>query len=404
MPLVAKGCIVRYYGSECDAALSNTMAAKVIDLNSAEDPRDVVHLAVQALAEGGLVVFPTETVYGIAASALNAEAVERLLQAKGRRSGHAVALAVKSAEDALDYVPDLPPLAQRLARRCWPGPITLVLDDKHPESAIRQLPPPVQQAVSPNGTVGLRVPAHPVIQSVMRLTPGPLVLSSANRSGQPDAISAEQVIEPLGERVDLILDDGRSKYGQPSSVVRVENDRWKMLRQGVITEDVLRRLSTLMILLVCTGNTCRSPMAEHLLKRRIAEKLGCTIDELEERGVMIQSAGVAAGLGGRCSPEAFEVMKQWGLDLSGHATQPVSERLIRFADLILTMTKAHREAIVAQWPEAAPRTKLLCRDESDVSDPIGGPLEAYRRCAEQIDAQLQQWVDEIPLPAPKQDE
>ena len=117
------------------------MPPVVIDLRSAEDWRDVVHRAVQAVAEGGLVAFPTETVYGLAASALNEDAVRRLLAAKGRAAAKPLTLAIKSADEARDYVPDMTPLAQRLARRCWPGPVTLVVDDSHPESLARRLPP-----------------------------------------------------------------------------------------------------------------------------------------------------------------------------------------------------------------------------------------------------------------------
>ena len=109
------------------------MPPVVIDLRSAEDWRDVVHRAVQALAEGGLVAFPTETVYGLAASALDENAVGRLLAAKDRTVAKPLTLAIKSADEARDYAPDMCPLARRLARRCWPGPITLVLDDSHPE-------------------------------------------------------------------------------------------------------------------------------------------------------------------------------------------------------------------------------------------------------------------------------
>ena len=94
----------------------------VIDLRKADDSRDVVHQAVQTLAEGKLVVFPTETVYGVGASACSVEGVERLFEAKGRSTDVPFALAIKSAEEALDYVPGLDRMAQRLARRCWPGP------------------------------------------------------------------------------------------------------------------------------------------------------------------------------------------------------------------------------------------------------------------------------------------
>jgi tRNA threonylcarbamoyl adenosine modification protein (Sua5/YciO/YrdC/YwlC family) len=109
------------------------MPPAVIDIRNVDDSRDVVHRAVQALAEGKLVAFPTETVYGVAASALDAGAVEKLVEAKGRQSGHPLALAVKSLDDARDYAPDMPALGERIARRCWPGPLTLVVDCKHPQ-------------------------------------------------------------------------------------------------------------------------------------------------------------------------------------------------------------------------------------------------------------------------------
>jgi len=375
------------------------MAPVVIDLNSADDKRDIVHRAVQALAEGKLVVFPTETVYGVAASALSEEAVSRLMEIKGRQPGHALTLAIKSADDALDFVPSLSPVAQRLARRCWPGPVTLVLDDDHPDSVVKRLPPAVREAISPEGTVGLRVPAHGVILSVLRLSVGPLALTSANRSGQPDTTTAQEAAEALGEDVELILDDGKSRYAQSSSVVRVTNDNIELLREGVLDEQTLRELSGFMVLFVCTGNTCRSPMAEMLMKRRMADKLNCKVEELEDRGFVVQSAGIAAMTGGLSSPEAVQVMSDQGLDLSSHQSQPLTDRLARYADIIFTMTAGHRDAIVAQWPDVAPRTKLICHDGSDVSDPIGGPPDLYRGCAEQIDSQLERWTDELDLGA-----
>jgi protein-tyrosine phosphatase len=304
-------------------------------------------------------------------------------------------LAVKSADDALDYLPELSPVGQRLARRCWPGPLTLVVDDTHPDSLVKQLPSGVRRAVSPRGRIGLRVPAHDLVLSVLRLTAGPLALTSANRSGDEEAVTAQEVVRSLGDSIDLVLDDGRSKFGQPSSVVHVSNTVMQMLRSGVISETALRRLASYIILFVCTGNTCRSPMAEYLMQRRVAERLDCPPGELEDRGVMIMSAGIAAMTGGRASTEAIEVLREVGLDLSQHESQPLSDRLVRFADQILTMTRGHREAILAQWPHAAARTAFVCRDQSDISDPIGGSLDVYRRCLQQLDRHIELWMDEI---------
>ena len=116
------------------------------------------------------------------------------------------------------------------------------------------------------------------------------------------------------------------------------------------------------------------------------------------RGVIVMSAGLAAVSGGRPSPEAVAVMEEMGLALSHHESQPLTGQLVRHADLILTMTASHRQAIVSRWPEAAARTQLLRHDEGDVCDPIGGSVEVYRQCAMQLKSELQLRVNELDIP------
>ena len=112
----------------------------------------------------------------------------------------------------------------------------------------------------------------------------------------------------------------------------------------------------------------------------------CTLDELEERGVVVISAGIAAAPGCPPTSEAVQVMREQGLDLSRHEAQPLTEQLVRHADLILAMTQSHMQSIVERWPNAADRTCLLLPERSDVADPIGQPVGAYRHCAAQIAA------------------
>jgi protein-tyrosine phosphatase len=371
----------------------------VIDLRRTDDARDVVHRAVQALAEGRAVAFPTETDYVVAASARHATAVGQLVGLVAERTGEPrLSLALKSGDEALDWAPRLSPLGQRLSRRCWPGPVTIIVDDDHRDSLVHRLPPDVRQQIVGSGRLRLRVPGHPMLSDCMRMLAGPVVLAEPGGADDAPPVTADEVVarcEAAGAAVSLVIDDGRARYAQPASTIAVDDAGFRVVRPGIVSEETLRRLSSLMVLFVCTGNTCRSPMAETLFRELVAERFGCRADEIERHGVVVASAGIAAWGGGKASTGALEAMREQGADLSAHESQPLTENLARQADVIWTMTASHRANILAQFPEAGGRVAMLSPDRHDVIDPIGGTLATYRKCADQIREHLVSRLDTL---------
>jgi tRNA threonylcarbamoyl adenosine modification protein (Sua5/YciO/YrdC/YwlC family) len=357
--------------------------ADVLDWQSAPDPRAAVRQVVAALRAGRVVAFPTETSYALAASGLAPEAVARAGEAAA--AGAPLPLAVRGLAEARDWVPGLGALGQRLARRFWPGPLTLGVQAAADQGLAARLPEAVRRAVCPEGSLRLRAPAHEAILEVLRQLPGPLVLAPVRVGDEgAEAPDAEQALRAAGGRVDLVLDDGPCHYRQPATVVQVNGSSWTVVRPGVVSEQRLREQSGCVVVFVCTGNTCRSPLAEALFKKRLADALGCAAEELPARGFFVLSAGLAAMMGGGAAPEAVEVARRYGADLSGHHSQPLSGDLAAQADYLIVMTRGHRSALLDRYPRLGARPRLLRPDGADLPDPIGQATPVYEECGEQI--------------------
>jgi protein-tyrosine phosphatase len=160
---------------------------------------------------------------------------------------------------------------------------------------------------------------------------------------------------------------------------------------------MLDRLAGEVYLFVCTGNTCRSPMAEALFRKMLADRLRCREDELIDHGYMVASAGLAAYKGAAASPEAVELLRKDGVDLSGHESQPVTEELLQHCDHIFTMTRSHREALLSAFPETSGQVRLLSALSQDVSDPMGAGPEEYARCRDVIRQHLEKILADLKM-------
>lgn len=187
--------------------------------------------AAEVLRSGGLVAFPTETVYGLGANALDPGAVARIFAAKRRPPDNPLIVHVASTEDLEGLVGAVTPLARALARRWWPGPLTLVLEAAPPIPAV---------TTGGHPTVAIRVPAHPVALALIEAAGVPLAAPSANRSGRPSPTTAAHVLADLADDVDLVIDGGPCTVGVESTVVDARGDRPVVLREGSISrEDLL---------------------------------------------------------------------------------------------------------------------------------------------------------------------
>ena len=181
----------------------------------------VLEEAATILRSGGLVVFPTETVYGIGADATNPKAIERLNQVKGRPPDKPYSIHLHSPEQIRAFVSQIPPLAARLMERFWPGPLTIVMPSKDGK------------------TVGFRLPDHPIAHAFLKACAVPVVAPSANRSGTPPPTDAHEALTALNGTVDCVLDGGPTRLGRESTVVEVVNGRLEVRREGAIPKEVI---------------------------------------------------------------------------------------------------------------------------------------------------------------------
>ena len=195
---------------------------------SADSPT-AIQQALEVLNKGGLVAFPTDTVYGVSALVFDGPAVESVYLAKDRPIEKAIPVLIGDAEAMEKVGMNIPKIAYSLAARFWPGPLTVVIPKK----------PTLPESVSATATVGVRVPDHEVARTLLR-TAGPLAVTSANISGQPSPSTAEEVFAQLGGRIDLIIDGGKTPGGIPSTVLDCTESELKILRAGPISLEEIR--------------------------------------------------------------------------------------------------------------------------------------------------------------------
>jgi protein-tyrosine phosphatase len=292
--------------------------------------------------------------------------------------------------DATAFLGEVGEFGRRCIRKLWPGPVALVFDvPAERRKAVAESFKLAESDLYDGETITLRCPDHPVFADVVAA--GSPV--AALKAGTSEHADGQDVAGELDGKVDLVLDAGPPRFSKPSTIVRVRRDSYEIVRVGIYDQRIIERLLRTTILFVCSGNTCRSPMAEAITRRLLSEKLHVPEDDLEKKGLQVVSAGAMAMPGARATPAAVDAVRELGADLTRHRSRPLTVELIHQADMIFTMGLAHARAVTSLVPSASEKVATL-DPQGDIDDPIGGDVALYHRLAGELRALIEQRLRE----------
>lgn len=350
---------------------------RIIKINPTHPEDHKIKEGIRVLKNGGLVAFPTDTVYGLGADAESLEAIDRLYQVKRRPREKPLILFLAEKEEVLNFAETIPLSAQRLMNKFWPGPLTLIFKASRisPATLLNQ-----------QGEIAIRVPSHPIPQKLIEKNKILLGTTSANFSGEPSPLRVSQISVYLKEGIDLLLDGEEALLGEESTIVKATSRELQLIREGWLRRETIDKEGKAKgdILFVCTGNTCRSVMAEALLKKLWPAE--------ESDRAKIHSAGIAAFGGSPPGKMTLEVLREKGINASFYRSARSEGVALKMADLILVMEKDHRERILHLYPAGRGKVFLLKEFatglKEEISDPIGGSYQSYKRCLKEIEENI----------------
>ncbi len=320
------------------------------------DPVRLREIATQ-LAQGKVVAFPTETVYGLAASTAHPKALTRLHELKQRPEDQPFTYHVANFGmlERLDVIQGR--VLRYLMNQFWPGPVTFLALNRREEK------------------IGLRFPKNEIAIRMINLCEDPIVATSANIHGEKSPTTAEEVLRTFPSDIDIVIDGGVCELGQDSTIVDTVSNPPVVLRRGLYADRVDQAIEKIKygrfprkkILVVCTGNTCRSPMAQGWLEHELQKK------GLAEQ-IEVSSCGICARDGYSAAMESILTLKNDEIEFEDFKTHLCRKEDVLGADLILVMSEEHRRFLSEMCPPARERIVVL-----GIPDPVGMTIDFYER-------------------------
>ncbi len=338
-----------------------------------------IDTAVNLLLNGELIIAPTDTVYGVFGMAFNESVANSLDKLKtNRKDPYAVLFSdINQVEDTIGEI-DL--RRRRIVKALLPGPFTLILPLYKSQSLLSKFH---------SNNIGIRISGDSLIPELCRRINSPLWGSSANRSGSNAPIDFISIDKGLFEEVAIAIDAGPTIYRQASTVIDLTTQPFYIKRAGPLlsrVEKVIEKsLKPIKVLIVCSGNICRSPLAASLLQSILGNP--------EISGIEVSSAGLEAIPGESVSEPMMKISAEWGINLQNHKSKLITSDMVAEADLILVMTEVHKEWTIRLFPESAGKIRLLGEkiDINSIPDPYMQNDSAYQLCADLIKQAVKSW-------------
>jgi L-threonylcarbamoyladenylate synthase len=363
----------------------------------AKNPKtNALNRAADLIKAGGVIVYPTDTLYGFGVNIKNSMAMDKLYELKGRELHKPISLMINTKSQAEALIGQLNPEESRIFDTLLPGKITLLLRKKK-NIELAEL--------KGWDKIGFRIPNTKLCHNLVAQVGGPISSTSANFTNQENITTVEQIIDLFGRKIDLILDSGPIDSTKGSSILDTSTSPPTLIREGDISKsEIEERLGheiysdyprKFVVTFVCTGNICRSPMAEGILKRLISRTKFKDFVDINSAGTLNLGESPAA-------LEAIDVSQDYDIDISEHSSTHIRRDMVRRAHLVICLALNHYNYLTRRYPEFKNKIILLKQwqvkqklGNPSVADPIGHNIEFFNRTFKEISNEISRIFPEI---------